>query len=206
MQTVYSMNLWVVAGFAFVLGALTGWLAPRAIRAFPVKQSKGAATRALAARFDERVKHLRRQVQTLSDHSNEYTAIFSGNEWSELITRIEHYENVNLRVKKFIAAKSFSDAQSILENLHDPMGSSLDSAQSNIDALKASTEWEDSVRGMLKNVMRNLETAAHETRRLNKYQDSQQAYTPSRKRTSTLVTLADVKKALLEDESLKREL
>lgn len=203
MQMLQTINLWVVGAAAFVLGALAVVVGMWGVKAFSSKPSKSTRTRSLASLFDNRVKHFRGQVQTLSDHSNEYAAIFSGNEWNELLVCVERLENSNIRIKKCMAAKNYDAAQAILDELYDPIQHPLDSIQSNIDALKASAEWEDSVRGMLKNVIRNLEAAAQETRRIN--QDTSQLHGSSRKRTSTLVTLADVKKALLEDEAFKRE-
>jgi hypothetical protein len=60
------------------------------------------------------------------------------------------------------------------------------------------TEWESSLHIMLKSVVHNLETATQETKKLA------QPPQRSRKRQPTLVTLADVKKALLEDEAFRR--
>jgi hypothetical protein len=65
-------------------------------------------------------------------------------------------------------------------------------------AMTSSAAWEESMRVMLKKVVQNLEAATHETKRL-------QEPLRTRKRQPTLVTLADVKKALIEDEVISRE-
>ena len=52
---------------------------------------------------------------------------------------------------------------------------------------------------MLKHVIQNLEAATHETKNLDQIQRP-------RKRQPTLVTLADVKKALVEDGVVRREM
>jgi hypothetical protein len=156
-------------------------------------------TRTLARFFHERVIHFKCQIQTLEEHSNEYTAVFSDNAWRELNAMIAHLEQLDVQIQGLLVTKQFSKAASMLRDLYDRNAHPLDTIQANIDTYRATSDWETHVRGMLKNVVRNLEAATNDVAEIKSPQRS-------RKRRPTLVTLADVKKRLLEDEVTSREL
>ena len=164
----------------------------------PSGQTNPAHIRNLGRFFHERVSHFKGQIQTLDDHSNEYTSIFSGDDWSQLMHTIAQLEEADSRIQGLIVRREFELAYKVLEEFYDPRKHQLDSVQANIDSIKASAAWESQVRSMLKRVVCNLETATSEVKELS---DPKR----SRKRQPTLVTLADVKKSLLEDEAFARE-
>jgi len=195
MQVSDLFNSWVAVMCVFVAGALSAWFGAWMLRNVLIGRAH-SKTKELASLFAFRVEHFRSQMQTLHDHSNEYVAVFSNDEWNDLTRSIEQLENLNKEIQRQLSLRNFSEAQALLADLYDPETHPLEALQSDIESMRASAAWEDSVRGMLKRVIQNLETAAHETRRM--------ADSASRRRTSTLVTLADVKKALLEDEVIKR--
>jgi hypothetical protein len=85
----------------------------------------------------------------------------------------------------------------LLREFYSDNESELSRLQSSLDSYKASADWELNVHAMLKRVVQNLEAATHETKELNRS-------VTSRKRQPTLVTLADVKKTLLEEEVFRR--
>jgi hypothetical protein len=155
-------------------------------------------TKNLARFFHERVNHFKTQIQTLDEHSNEYTSIFRGDEWSELLRTIAQLEEADTRIQGWIVKREFVKAHKVLEEFYDPKKSSFDSIQADIDSITSSAVWESHVRGMLKRVVCNLETASLEVKQLSDP-------SKSRKRRPTLVTLADVKKSILEDEAFARE-
>jgi hypothetical protein len=183
-------------GCAFVF---TGVLA-LVLFSFRRKGSSSVAsqTRALGSFFHERVIHFRSQIQTLDAHSKEYTAVFSNGDWESLSYTIAHLEQVDAQIQGLIVTKQYQKAYSMLKDLYDPNNATLESIQAGIDLHKATAEWEFQVRAMLKRVVQNLEAASTEVSAL--------AGSQKRKKTSTLVTLADVKKRLLEDEAISREL
>lgn len=156
-------------------------------------------TRTLARFFHDRVTHFKDQLHTLEEHSNEYAAIFSGDEWQSLKATIAHLEQLDIQIQGLLVTKQFGKAASMLRDLYDRSSHPLDNVQANIDTYRATSDWETHIRGMLKHVVRNLEAATTQVK---------DASTPqrSRRRQPTLVTLADVKKRLLEDEAAFREL
>lgn len=156
-------------------------------------------TRTLARFFHDRVTHFKDQLHTLEAHSNEYAAIFSGDEWRALKATIAHLDQLDIQIQGLLATKQFSQAASILRDLYDRSSHPLDKVQANIDTYRATSDWETHIRGMLKHVVRNLEAATTQIKDASTRQRS-------RKRQPTLVTLADVKKRLLEDEAAFREL
>jgi hypothetical protein len=162
------------------------------------ESSSSSQTRSLGRVFHERVSHFRAQLQTLDQHSKEYTAVFSNGDWESLSYTIAHLEQIDAQIQGLIVTKQFEKARAMLQDLYDPSNGTLDSLQADIDLRKANAEWEAQVRGMLKRVVKNLEAASTEV--------SQLGEPLRRKKTATLVTLADVKKRLLEDEAIAREL
>jgi hypothetical protein len=160
--------------------------------------SVASQTRSLGSFFHERVIHFRSQVQTLDAHSKEYTAVFSNGDWESLSYTISHLEQIDAQIQGLIVTKQYEKAYAMLKDLYDPSNTTLESVQADIDLHRATAEWESQVRGMLKRVVKNLEAASTEVSNLSGPQ--------RRKKTPTLVTLADVKKRLLEDEAISREL
>lgn len=154
--------------------------------------------RTLARFYHERVSHFKAQVQTLDEHSNEYTSIFSGEEWNDLAKTIADLEQTDTQIQGLIVTRQFEKAAAILHELYDPTKHPLDAVQADIDIFRANTEWEATVRGMLKRVVQNLEGATDQMKQVSEPPRS-------KKRRPTLVTLADVKKSLLEDEVIARQ-
>lgn len=161
--------------------------------------SRSSHTKILGKFFHERVRHFKDQIQTLDEHSNEYTSIFCGDDWSKLRHTIAQLEEADTRIQGLLVKRQFDRAHEMLQELYDPQKHPLDSIQANIDSFKSSADWETQMRSMLKRVVTNLEAATSDVKELS---DPQR----SRKRRPTLVTLADVKKSLLEDEAISREL
>ena len=155
-------------------------------------------TRNLGRFFHDRVSHFKGQIQTLDEHSNEYTSVFSGDDWAALMRTITQLEEADTRIQGLIVKREFARAHQLLEEFYDPTQHRFDSIQSDIDSIRASAAWESELRSILKKVVLNLEAA---TSQVQKIEDPGR----SRKRRPTLVTLADVKKSLLEDEALGRE-
>jgi len=155
-------------------------------------------TRALARNFHERVAHFTAQVRTLDEHANEYVAIFNSTDWDALVETVSRLEQVDRQIQDHLRSRQFDTVMMLLREFQVGVGGSLDSIQASLDSYKANTDWEIHIHGMLKRVVHNLEAATHETKEL-----SSRTVT-SRKRQPTLVTLADVKKTLLEDEVVRR--
>jgi hypothetical protein len=146
----------------------------------PVEQK----ARTLAMMFHERVHNFANHVRTLDDHSNEYCSVFTGDTWNSLTRTLERLSEVDTQVQRHLSSREFNQVKELLGEYYQDTGDQ--------------TEWESSLHIMLKSVVHNLETATQETKKLA------QPPQRSRKRQPTLVTLADVKKALLEDEAFRR--
>lgn len=190
-----SFTLGVAIGLVVVTAVLRILECMRTDRIFVPRDPGEAATLSLATLFHQRISDFQSHVKTLDEHSNEYVAIFNGNEWSSLTESLERLSLLDAEVQHHIQANNYPHAEKILSNLY--RGASSDQIARDIASV-ASGEWEESIRVMLKKVVSNLEAASHETKKLQ-----HAAY--SRKRQPTLVTLADVKKALIEDEVISRE-
>ncbi len=156
-----------------------------------------AKIRSLARAFHERVEHFTIQVRTLDEHANEYTSIFSSDDWDNLVETVSRLEQVDRQIQELLRAKRFDSVAELLSDFHGVSDRELDSLQASLDSYRVSSDWEQHVHGMLKRVVSNLEAATHETKELSRT-------VTSRKRQPTLVTLADVKKTLLEDEAFRR--
>jgi len=190
---------------SFTLGAAIGLVVLTAVarilecmrtdRIFAPRNPREAATLSLATLFHQRIADFQTHMKTLDEHSNEYVAVFSGNEWSSLTETLERLSLLDAEVQHHIQSNNYPHAQKILGNLYRTTSSEQIARDI---ASVASAEWEESIRGMLKRVVSNLEAATHETKKLH-----QNTYT--RKRQPTLVTLADVKKALIEDDVISRK-
>jgi hypothetical protein len=144
--------------------------------------------RTLAMMFHERVHHFSNHVRTLDDHSNEYCSVFSGDTWNSLTETLQRLTEVDNQVQRHLSSREYDQAKELLKDYYRSSGTQAERA----------AEWENSLHVMLKSVVLNLETATQETKKLAERPQR------SRKRQPTLVTLADVKKALLEDEAFRR--
>lgn len=146
--------------------------------------------------FQDRVHEFRNHTVTLEKHSDEYCAVFSDNEWIKLKETLTRLEQVDEDVQIHLAQREYAQALTILERVNSPISthSPLDQVNQEIQHIEELINWQRSVHGMLKKVVLNLEVAAHTTRDLSKARASR----------PTLVTLADIKKVLLENEELQK--
>jgi hypothetical protein len=146
--------------------------------------------------FQERVQEFRNHTVTLEKHSDEYCAVFSDNEWVALKETLTRLEQVDEDVHVHLGKREYAEALTMLERVNSPLGahSPLNQVDQEIQQIEELINWQKSVHGMLKKVVLNLEVAANTTRDLSK----------ARPTRPTLVTLADIKKVLLEDEELQK--
>ncbi len=163
------------------------------------RDPKISRAEALARTFQERVKNFRQHIDTLETHSDEYRAVFDDNEWERLVTTISRLEKVSADVKELMASKDYHNALANLERVMNPSSAetTLETVDHEIHHIEELLNWELNLHSMLKKVVFNLEVAAVETRKLS----------PQRRSVSTrptLVTLADIKKQLLEDEEIRK--
>ena len=149
--------------------------------------------------FRDKVQEFRNHTITLEKHSNEYCAVFTDNEWIKLKETLTRLEQVDDDVKHHLNSRNYSEALSILEKVNSPIyaQSPLDQVNNEIQHIEHLINWQKSVHAMLKKVVLNLEVAATTTRDLSRVR-------PSGSPRPTLVTLADIKKVLLEDEELQK--
>jgi hypothetical protein len=156
-------------------------------------------TIALARSFQERVQSFRQHADTLDEHSNEYQAVFNDNEWSVLLDTLSRLEEVNQEIQQLLKQQNYPSARANLERVMNPPHAQppLEKIDAEIHHLEELINWEINVHSLLKRVVYNLEVAAVETRNIAK------AKRPASSRP-TLVTLADIKKQLLEDEELRK--
>ena len=146
--------------------------------------------------FQERVQDFRSHIVTLEKHSDEYCAVFSDNEWVKLKETLIRLEQVDDDVQLHLGEKEYTQALTILERVNGPINahSPLELVDQEIQHIEELMNWQRSVHAMLKKVVLNLEVAAHTTRDLSRVRSTR----------PTLVTLADIKKVLLEDEELRK--
>ena len=208
----YLFNIWSIFGLSVVAGSLAGYLwaiQPKYLsnyRSYSSNNQTPAGIRARARFFHERVTHFKEQVRTLDQHANEYASIFSGEEWSNLTATLAHLEAVDQRIQELVSTRNYGEAQEALIHLTSKSEPSMDAIERDLDSYTQScaasgansAHWESTIRCMLKKVVSNIETATEEAKQLS-------APDSSRKRRPTLVTLADVKKTLLEDDAFSRE-
>jgi hypothetical protein len=136
-------------------------------------------------------------VRTLDEHANEYTSIFNSDDWGKLVETVSSLEQLDLKAQALLKAKRYGELGDLLRKFYSEKGSDIFKVQSSLESCHASADWELNVHAMLKRVVHNLEAATYETRELTRS-------VTSRKRQPTLVTLADVKKILLEEEVFRR--
>ena len=149
--------------------------------------------------FREKVQEFRSHTVTLEKHSNEYCAVFTDNEWVKLKETLTRLEQVDDDVQEHLNKRQYNEALSILEKVNSPIYSQspLDQVNNEIQHIEQLINWQKSVHSMLKKVVLNLEVAATSTNNLSKAR-------PIGSPRPTLVTLADIKKVLLEDEELQK--
>lgn len=196
MQSEQITLFWSFIGLAAAGLALSAALWVRARRRAHTPGSP-ARIRVLARSFHDRVAHFTLQVRTLDEHANEYTSIFHSEDWDSLVQTVSRLEHIDRDMQELLRARRFDSVANLLQEFHGAHNAELDSIQASIDSYQASKGWEEHIHGMLKRVVQNLEAATHETKEMSRT-------VTSRKRQPTLVTLADVKKTLLEDEVLRR--
>jgi len=149
--------------------------------------------------FQEKIGDLRNHILTLEKHSDEYCAVFSDNEWVKLKETLNRLELVEVDVQHHLSSREYPEALSLLERVNSPLNSSspLDQVDQEIQHIEELMNWQRTVHGMLKKVVFNLEVAATTTMDLSKPR-------PIGSPRPTLVTLADIKKVLLEDEEIQK--
>jgi hypothetical protein len=144
--------------------------------------------------FRERVANFRSHARTLDEHSHEYAAIFEGNEWTELVELLNQLESLDGEIHNLLSRRRYSEADLLLNHVsRKPVSPEEQSAATAQHELEALINWEHAVHGMLRNVIHNLEIASEQTRRI-----ASQPATKSKRRQPTLMTLADLKKSLIE--------
>lgn len=148
---------------------------------------------AQARRLRSRLTNFKDHARTLDEHSHEYTAVFSGDEWQQLNQMLTQLDSLDAEIHDLLARKQYSEAKSLLGQIYPEQRGAVTSE------LETLLNWEHSVHAMLKNVVHNLEVATSQTKQI-----SEPASSPakSRKRQPTLVTLADLKKSLIESGDL----
>lgn len=149
--------------------------------------------------FRDKVHEFRSHTFTLEKHSNEYCAVFTGNEWIKLKETLLRLEQVDDDVRHHLGKGEYNQAISLLERVNSPIfaQSPLDEVNKEIQHVEELINWQRSVHTMLKKVVLNLEVAATSTRELSSARVSGSP-------RPTLVTLADIKKVLLEDEEIQK--
>ena len=179
-----------------LLAMVSGVVVFRICRPMLLRRSDNLAVHAKARCFHERVCHFRAQATTLDQHSHEYVAVFNDDHWLSLMKLIEQLESVDLQVQNLLSRKQYSEALHLLSYISDTKegSSSMEQIVTELKEVQALINWEHTVNLMLRRVISNLETASHTTQQIA-------SHTQSRKRQSTLTTLADLKKTLLEDEA-----
>ncbi len=152
-----------------------------------------------ARMFRERVASFRTHAQTLDEHSHEYAAIFEGDEWTQLVELLNQLETLDGEIHGLLSRRQYSEACSLLQHVcRESVSSEEQSAAQAQHELEALIDWEHAVHGMLRNVIRNLEIASEQTRRV-----ANPTHVRSKRRQPTLMTLADLKKSLIESGELK---
>jgi hypothetical protein len=164
-----------------------------------MRDPSGVKAHAEARRFQERITNFRQHTNTLEKHSDEYCAVFNGNEWNQLNETLTRLEHIDTEVRLLLAGKQYSQAITVLARINNPLNapSPMDEVSHNLQHLEDLMNWELSVHSMLKKVVLNLEVAATNTKQLSEAK-------PLSRTRPTLVTLADIKKVLLEDEDIRK--
>ena len=149
--------------------------------------------------FQEKVGDLRNHILTLEKHSDEYCAVFTDNEWVKLKETLNRLELVDDDVRHYLAGREYAQAISILERVNSPISecSPIVQVDQEIHHIEELMNWQRTVHGMLKKVVANPEVAATTANDLSRAR-------PIVSPRPTLVTLADIKKVLLEDDEIHK--
>jgi hypothetical protein len=142
-----------------------------------------------ARRLRARLTSFKNHARTLDEHSHEYAAVFSGDEWQQLTEMLNQLDSLDAEIHTLLSRKQYSEAKHLLGQVYPGQETS---GQTELEAL---LNWEHSVHAMLKSVVHNLEVATTQTKEISQAQAST---IKTRKRQPTLVTLADLKKSLIE--------
>lgn len=154
---------------------------------------------AKAAWFHERVADFRGRAATLDQHSDEYVAVFNDDHWSSLMKMISQLETVDRQIQRLLTTGKSADAATLLNYICDSRrSSSMEQVAEGLEEVAELVNWEVVVNSMLKRVLSNLEAATTSVEKLS-------TLPTSRRRQPTIVTLADLKKKLLEDEAFQPE-
>ncbi len=182
-------NSWALIGLAAICG-----LGVLATRIFLRRTAHQRAMMQKARLFRERVSSFKNHAQTLDEHSNEYAAVFQGDEWHQLVEMLNQLEAIDGEIHDLLARRQYGEARSLLSRVcRESAAEQQWTAEEAQDQLEALIDWEHSVHGMLRNVVRNLEIATEHTRQV-----ANPSAPRTKKRQPTLVTLADLKKSLIE--------
>ncbi len=145
----------------------------------------------LYGEFHERMCYFERQAQSLHEHAEDYVAVFNTQDWQGLVSELEVLRKQDAKIRELTKAGDFEAAERLLREIcHHPKSATEGLAH---DA------WTSHIRSSLKRVIHNLEVTTEEAHKLSNT-------SRKRGRRPTLVTLADVKKSILEDEGIRREL
>lgn len=181
-----------------LLAFLAGMLALAVFRmALPSLRGRKARREvaAKAAWFHGRVLDFRERATTLDQHSDEYVAVFNDDHWSSLLKMITQLETVDRQIQRLLVSGKSADAATLLNYISDSRrSSSMEQVADGLDEVAELVNWEVVVNSMLKRVLSNLEAATTSVEKVA-------ALPSSRRRQPTIVTLADLKKRLLEDDA-----
>lgn len=153
------------------------------------KTKKRRAVLLLYKRFHDRLLYFKQQATSLHEHADDFVAVFNTNDWHAFSEQLHTLEALDRELQTYLRNHRWEEAETKLLEIFELKATP---STDNYDA------WAVNVRASLKRVIHTLEVTTLETRKLSE---------PDRlrKRKPTLVTLADVKKRILEDEILHRE-
>ena len=153
----------------------------------------------LASQFREKLTSYRQHATTLQVHSDEYRAVFDDPEWKKLTSTLARLDGLYHEIQALLAQGKAARALTILETINNPKNatSPLADVADELHHIEELIHWERSVHGLLSQAIRSLEVASTGVTELARPKN----YSTT---SPTLVTLADIKKVLLEDEELRR--
>jgi hypothetical protein len=177
-----------------IAGTMAAFAAVFLVVKIAVEHAKGDRTAMRQARrLRARLSSFKDHARTLDEHSHEYAAVFSGNEWQQLTEMLQQLDALDSEIHTLLARKKYNEARNLLGQVYSQ---ERDVVASELESL---IDWEQSVHAMLKNVVHNLEVATTQTRQIT---DQPASSGKSRKRQPTVMTLADIKKSLIESGEL----
>ena len=153
------------------------------------KTKKRRGVQLLYKRFHDRLLYFKQQATSLHEHADDYVAVLNTHDWQAFSEQLKNLEAIDRELQGYFQDNRWEEAETTLLEIFELK------ATPNTEHYDA---WAVNVRSSLKRVIHNLEVTTLEARKLSE---------PDRlrKRKPTLVTLADVKKRILEDEILQRE-